>query len=60
MKILYSWQLLMSIIIYLFLSCQILDWLAGLLLHAMQLAPMLQEPLGEWFALQFMFSTHFL
>jgi hypothetical protein len=24
-----------------------LDWLAGLLLHAMQLAPMLQEPLGE-------------
>ena len=31
----------------LFLSCQILDWLAGLLLHAIQLALMLQEPLGE-------------
>jgi len=29
-------------------SCQILDWLAGLLLLAIQHALMLQEPLGEY------------
>ena len=40
-------------------SCQILDWLAGLLLLAIQHALMLQEPLGEYLISQSSFSPIF-